>query len=205
VFNFRTFREWVEFVYGNKNLFATSHKCNEAMNVLLLPAAQLAGGCSFGSDDEAWKFLEGAGKTPVALSHAARMAHGQPVLESVAGRAAADSAVDISVFLLDAIYMEYLGNTAKFYLAFVKDDYVPGAVSQVYELMPGVRVCGHVGFVPASVLSWAGQGQRAICATYSEFRRVSDDSVVRGIRARCKGEAPFQAYSCSERVRFFEF
>jgi hypothetical protein len=67
------------------------------------------------------------------------------------------------------------------YFAFVPEGYVLGATPQAYELVEGKRIFGHVGFVPASVLTWSGEGRRAICITYSEMRRSKDGVPVRGI------------------------
>ena len=117
------------------------------------------------------------------------MLHGAAELESETGLAAAAAARVVTVYLLDAITIS--GHVGIFYLAFVAAGYAHNAEPQVYELIEGVHLNGHVGFVPASVLTWAGPGRRAICATYSEVRRVSDDSVLHGIKGVGKAKLHF--------------
>ena len=175
IFSFRTLREWANFV-RDKPCYAADHKCpTTGKYLLLVPAAQLANRKSFDSADARWAALETAGKVPMALSRKVPLATS---LKSKEGRAAIADAREVTVFLLDSIELEGHG---LFYYAFVRDGYVHGATPQMYTVVKGKRMYGHVGYVPASVLTWSGKGHRPICATYSEYRRVCDGIRMLGI------------------------
>ena len=191
VVNFKTFREWLVFVCGVAKTFCPTYSCNSALRVLMLPAAQLASSCTFAPGDTDWEVLVNNKKKALPLSHNVPLLHGAAELESEAGRAAAANARDVTVYVLDAI--EISGHVGLFYLAFVAAGYAHATEPpRVYTLVEGVLLYGHVGFVPASMLTWAGPGRRAVCATYSEVRRVSDGSVLRGVKGVGKARLHFR-------------
>jgi hypothetical protein len=71
------------------------------------------------------------------------------LLLSKEGRSAAEDVREVEVYMLD----EFILNESRFYYVFVKTGYVDGATPQMYVLTAGVKLFGHVGYVPASALS----------------------------------------------------
>jgi hypothetical protein len=175
--SFMTFREWAEFA-GNAKYYAVPHAVILAQNVIMLPAAKLASKCMFDSKAPGWQGLLERGKTPLALSHEVRAAPGGVELQSEAGRTAAANAREVTVYILDK---EEMGEHGMFFYVFVKAGYAHHPEAQTYLLAPDIRIHGHVGYVPASVLKWSGGGCCPICLTYSEMQRESDGAAVRGV------------------------
>ncbi|KAJ1444580.1 hypothetical protein M885DRAFT_552577 [Pelagophyceae sp. CCMP2097] len=140
-------------------LFGLDRYCAVA-HIGLVPAAVLKH--DFDENDKAWGKIVGTGLPPIALS---RSVGGGETLMSDVGRAAAAIARTVVVFVIDK--KEESPAEEKLYFIFVARGYARTLKPAIlFELVPGFKMLGHVGWIPARVLTWKHAPAHVISATF---------------------------------------
>ncbi|KAJ1448730.1 hypothetical protein M885DRAFT_470872, partial [Pelagophyceae sp. CCMP2097] len=136
LYTFETFKQWAEFI------------------------GILAPGTGFDSTSAQWGVLVTAQLTPLALTRALNEA---PRLQNDVLRAAAEDAVDVKLFVLDAI----VHVAERFFFVCVRSGYVRGQEPECRQLF-GASILGHFGWVPGALLKWNVKGARLITASFTQ-------------------------------------